>query len=155
MRLQGPPALVVLIGPAVVADGADIDEADFGFMQSTATVAQQFPDVKFEHATGYTRLDSLATYDARFYEGRHVAGVIAGRMTESNVIGYIGAYPIPEVIQGINASFLAARSVDPDVQFRIIWANTWFDPALEADAAQTLIEQGADAPSTPSARPPT
>jgi basic membrane protein A and related proteins len=116
----------------------------FGFMQATATVAEQFPDVKFEHATGYTRSDNLATYDARFYEGRHVAGIIAGHMTESNIIGYIGAYPIPEVIQGINAAFLAARSVNPDVEFRIIWANTWFDPALEADAAQTLIEQGAD-----------
>jgi basic membrane protein A and related proteins len=116
----------------------------FGFMQATATVAEQFPDVKFEHATGYTRSDNLATYDARFYEGRHVAGIIAGHMTETNVIGYIGAYPIPEVIQGINAAFLAARSVNPDVEFRIIWANTWFDPQLEADAASTLIEQGAD-----------
>jgi basic membrane protein A len=116
----------------------------FGFMQATATVAQQFPDVKFEHATGYTRLDNMATYDARFYEGRHVIGLIAGHMTESNIIGYIAAYPIPEVIMGINAAFLAARSVNPDVEFRIIWANTWFDPALEADAAQTLIEQGAD-----------
>jgi basic membrane protein A and related proteins len=116
----------------------------FGFMQATATVAEAFPDVNFEHATGYTRLENMATYDARFYEGRHVAGIIAGHMTESNVIGYIAAYPIPEVIMGINAAFLAARSVNPDVQFRIIWANTWFDPALEADAAQTLIEQGAD-----------
>jgi basic membrane protein A and related proteins len=116
----------------------------FGFMGATATVAERFPDVKFEHATGYTRADNLATYDARFYEGRHVAGLIAGQMTESNVIGYIGAYPIPEVIMGINAAYLAAKSVNPDVQFRIIWANTWFDPALEADAASTLIEQGAD-----------
>ncbi|HLS58477.1 MAG TPA: BMP family ABC transporter substrate-binding protein [Paracoccaceae bacterium] len=116
----------------------------FGFMNATANVARQFPDVKFEHATGYTRLDNMATYDARFYEGRHVAGIIAARMTESNIIGYIAAYPIPEVLQGINSAFLAARSVNPDVEFRIIWANTWFDPALEADAAQTLIEQGAD-----------
>ncbi len=116
----------------------------FGFMQATATVAQQFPDVKFEHATGYTRLDNMATYDARFYEGRYVTGLIAGHMTESNIIGYIGAYPIPEVIQGINAAFLAARSVNPDVEFRIVWANAWFNPALEADAAATLIEQGAD-----------
>jgi simple sugar transport system substrate-binding protein len=116
----------------------------FGFMNATVNVAQQFPDVKFEHATGYERLDNLATYSARFYEGRHVIGLIAGHMTESNIIGYIGAYPIPEVIQGINASYLAAKSVNPDVQFRIVWVNTWFDPALEADAAQTLIEQGAD-----------
>jgi basic membrane protein A and related proteins len=116
----------------------------FGFMNSTVNVAQQFPDVRFEHATGYQTAENLATYDARFYEGRHIAGLVAGQMTESNIIGYIGAYPIPEVIQGINAAFLAARSVNPEVEFRIIWANTWFDPALEADAAQTLIEQGAD-----------
>lgn len=116
----------------------------FGFMNATANVARQFPDVKFEHATGYTRLDNMATYDARFYEGRYVAGILAARMTESNIIGYIAAYPIPEVLQGINSAFLAARSVNPEVEFRIIWANTWFDPALEADAAQTLIEQGAD-----------
>ena len=88
----------------------------FGFMNATANVAQQFPHVKFEHATGYTRADNLATYDARFYEGRHVAGIIAGHMTESNIIGYIAAYPIPEVIQGINSAFLAARSVNPDVE---------------------------------------
>lgn len=116
----------------------------FGFMNPTVAVAQQFPDVKFEHATGYQRADNVATYSARFYEGRHVIGLIAGEMTQSNIIGYIGAYPIPEVIRGINAAFLAARSVNPDVEFRIVWANTWFDPALEADAAKTLIEQGAD-----------
>ncbi len=116
----------------------------FGYMNQTVAVAQQFPDVKFEHATGYLRADNLSTYSARFYEGRHVIGLIAGQMTESNIVGYIGAYPIPEVIQGINAAYLAAKSVNPDVEFRIIWANTWFDPALEADAAKTLIEQGAD-----------
>ncbi len=116
----------------------------FGFMNATANVARQFPDVKFEHATGYTRLDNMATYDARFYEGRYVSGILVARMTHSNVIGYIATYPIPEVLQGINAAFLAARSVNPEIEFRIIWANTWFDPALEADAAQTLIGQGAD-----------
>lgn len=125
--------------------GADlIFTTSFGFMNATMAVAQQFPDVKFEHATGYQRADNVATYSGRFYEGRHVIGIIGGHMTESNIIGYIGAYPIPEVIQGMNAAFLAARSVNPDVEFRIVWANTWFDPALEADAAQTLIEQGAD-----------
>jgi basic membrane protein A and related proteins len=116
----------------------------FGFMNATINVAQQFPDVKFEHATGYQRADNVSTYSARFYEGRHVIGLIAGHMTESNIVGYIGAYPIPEVIQGINAAYLAAKSVNPDVQFRVVWVNTWFDPGLEADAAQTLIEQGAD-----------
>ncbi|MEM8572541.1 MAG: BMP family ABC transporter substrate-binding protein [Pseudomonadota bacterium] len=116
----------------------------FGYMSQVINVAQQFPDVHFEHATGYQRAENVATYSSRFYEGRHVIGLIAGEMTESNVIGYIGSYPIPEVIRGINAAYLAAKSVNPDVEFRIVWTNTWFDPALEADAASTLIEQGAD-----------
>ncbi len=116
----------------------------FGYMNQTVNVAKQFPDVKFEHATGYLRADNLATYSSRFYEGRYVIGKIAGAMTESNVIGYIGSYPIPEVIRGINAAYLGAKSVNPDVQFRVVWSNTWFNPALEGDAAKTLIEQGAD-----------
>jgi basic membrane protein A len=116
----------------------------FGFMDATVAVAEQFPDVMFEHATGYKRLDNLATYDARFYEGRAVIGTIAGRMTRTNKIGYIASYPIPEVIQGINSAFLHARKVNPDVEMVVIWAYTWFDPAKEADAAQAMIEQGVD-----------
>ena len=163
---QGRQAIEAEFGDAVetsfvesVPEGADAERVlrqmaqsghdlifatSFGFMNSIVNVAEQFPDVRFEHATGYQRADNLATYSARFYEGRHVIGLIAGRMTESNVVGYIAAYPIPEVVRGINAAFLAARSVNPEVVFRVVWANTWFDPALEADAAQTLIEQGAD-----------
>jgi simple sugar transport system substrate-binding protein len=116
----------------------------FGFMNPTLKVAKQFPDVKFEHATGYKRADNVATYSSRFYQGRHVIGLIAGRMTETNTIGYIASFPIPEVVRGINAAYLAAKSVNPDVQFKIIWVNTWFDPGKEADAANALIEQGAD-----------
>ncbi|EPX86392.1 nucleoside-binding protein [Rubellimicrobium thermophilum DSM 16684] len=116
----------------------------FGFMDATVAVAEKFPDVKFEHATGYKRLDNLATYDARFYEGRAVIGTIAGRMTKTNKIGYIASYPIPEVIQGINSAFIHARKVNPDVEMVVIWAYTWFDPAKEADAAQAMIEQGVD-----------
>ena len=116
----------------------------FGFMNSVVRVAEQFPDVKFEHATGYRRADNIATYSGRFYEGRHVQGLIAGQMTKTNVIGYIASYPIPEVVRGINAAFLAARSVNPNVQFKIVWVNTWFDPPKEAEAANALIEQGAD-----------
>ena len=116
----------------------------FGFMNPTAKVARRFPNVKFEHATGYTRADNLATYSSRFYEGRHVMGLIAGEMTESNTIGYIASFPIPEVIRGINSAFLAAKSVNPDVQMKIVWVNTWFDPGKEADAAKALIDQGAD-----------
>jgi basic membrane protein A and related proteins len=116
----------------------------FGFMDQTVEVAAKFPDIKFEHATGYKQAPNLATYDARFYEGRAVLGHIAGKMTKSNKIGYIASFPIPEVIQGINASFLHARKVNPAVEMSVVWAYTWFDPAKEADAAKALIEQGVD-----------
>ena len=116
----------------------------FGFMDPTVNVAERFPEVRFEHATGYKRADNLATYGARFYEGRAVIGHIAGHMTETNRIGYIASFPIPEVVRGIDAAFLAAREVNPDVEFNIVWLNTWFDPAQEADAATALIDQGAD-----------
>ncbi len=116
----------------------------FGYMDPTINVAAKFPDVKFEHATGYKRADNVSTYSARFYEGRAVIGTIAGRMTETNKIGYIASFPIPEVIRGINSAYLHARKVNPDVEFRIVWVYTWFDPAKEADAANALIEQGVD-----------
>lgn len=125
--------------------GADlIFTTSFGYMDATINVAERFPDVKFEHATGYKRADNVSTYSARFYEGRAVIGHMAGRMTESNIVGYIASYPIPEVIRGINAAYLHAKKVNPDVEFRIVWVYTWFDPAKEADAAQALIDQGAD-----------
>ena len=107
-------------------------------------VATKFPDIKFEHATGYKRADNLATYDARFYEGRAVIGHIAGKMTKTNKIGYIASFPIPEVIQGINSYFLHAKKANPNVELVVIWAYTWFDPAKEADAAKAMIEQGVD-----------
>lgn len=116
----------------------------FGFMDATINVAQKFPDVKFEHATGYKRADNVATYDARFYEGRAVMGTIAGRMTESDKIGYIGSFPIPEVIQGINSSYIHAKKVNPDVEMKVVWAYSWFDPAKEADAASALLAEGVD-----------
>jgi simple sugar transport system substrate-binding protein len=125
--------------------GADlIFTTSFGFMEPTLAVAAKFPDVKFEHATGYKTAPNVATYSARFYEGRAVQGHIAGRMTKSNIIGYIASFPIPEVIRGINSAYIHAKKVNPDVEFKIIWAYTWFDPAKEADAATALIEQGAD-----------
>ena len=125
--------------------GADlIFTTSFGYMDPTINVAKKFPDVKFEHATGYKTADNVSVYSARFYEGRAVQGHIAGRMTKSNVIGYIASFPIPEVIRGINSAYIHAKKVNPDIQFKIIWAYTWFDPAKEADAAKALIEQGAD-----------
>lgn len=116
----------------------------FGYMNPTEKVAKQFPNVKFEHATGYKRADNLSTYAARFYEGRYVAGVIAGKMTKSNIVGYVGSFPIPEVVRGINSFMMGAWSVNPDVQVKIVWANTWYDPGKEGDAAKALIDQGAD-----------
>jgi basic membrane protein A len=130
----------------MVLGGADlIFTTSFGYMDPTNNVAAQFPDVYFEHATGYRRdHTNVSTYSARFYEGRAVIGHIAGNMTESNIVGYIASYPIPEVIRGINAAYLHAAAVNPDVEFRVVWVYTWFDPAVEAEAAQALIDQGAD-----------
>ncbi|WP_299192143.1 BMP family ABC transporter substrate-binding protein [uncultured Litoreibacter sp.] len=126
--------------------GADIIfTTSFGYMDPTNAVAAKFPDVKFEHATGYKReTPNVSTYSARFYEGRAIQGHIAGKMTKTNKIGYIASFPIPEVIRGINSAYIHAKKVNPDVEFNIIWAYTWFDPAKEADAATALIEQGAD-----------
>ncbi|WIY26353.1 BMP family ABC transporter substrate-binding protein [Parasedimentitalea psychrophila] len=140
---EGPDAERVMTQMAL--EGADlIFTTSFGYMDPTINVAKKFPNVKFEHATGYKRADNVSTYSARFYEGRAVQGTIAGSMTESNIVGYIGSYPIPEVIRGINSAYIHAKKVNPDVQFKIVWAFTWFDPAKEADAAKVLIEQGAD-----------
>ncbi|MGC1503404.1 MAG: BMP family ABC transporter substrate-binding protein [Sulfitobacter sp.] len=140
---EGPDSERVMTQMAL--DGADlIFTTSFGYMDPTINVAKKFPNVKFEHATGYKRADNVSTYSARFYEGRAIQGHIAGSMTKSNIVGYIGSYPIPEVIRGINSAFIHARKVNPDVQFKIVWAYTWFDPAKEADAAKVLIEQGAD-----------
>jgi len=117
----------------------------FGYMDATNAVAAKFPNVKFEHATGYKReAPNVSIYNARFYEGRAVTGHIAGRMTKSGKIGYIGSFPIPEVIQGINATYIHAKKANPDVTISVVWAYTWFDPAKEADAAKALIEQGVD-----------
>ncbi|MBO6854161.1 MAG: BMP family ABC transporter substrate-binding protein [Marivivens sp.] len=140
---EGPDAERVMTQMAL--GGADlIFTTSFGYMDPTINVAAKFPDVKFEHATGYKRADNVSTYSARFYEGRAVQGHIAGQLTESNIIGYIGSFPIPEVIRGINSAYIHAKEVNPDVEFKIVWAFTWFDPAKEAEAASVLIEQGAD-----------
>jgi len=130
----------------MVLNGADmIFTTSFGYGDATEAVARRFPEVRFEHATGYPReTPNLSVYSARFYEGRAVMGHIAGHMTESNIVGYIASYPIPEVIRGINAAYLHAAEVNPDVEFRVVWVYTWFDPAVEAEAAQALVDAGAD-----------
>ena len=125
--------------------GADlIFTTSFGYMDPTINVAKKFPNVKFEHATGYKRSDNVSTYSARFYEGRAIQGHIAGKMTKTNKVGYIASFPIPEVIRGINSAYIHAKKVNPNIEFNIIWVYTWFDPAKEADAAKALIDQGAD-----------
>jgi len=140
---EGPDATRVI--QQLARSGHDIIfTTSFGFMNPTLKVAKQFPKVKFEHATGFKRAPNVSTYSARFYEGRAIIGLIAGKMTKSNVVGYIASFPIPEVVRGINAAYLHAKKVNPDVSFKVVWVNTWFDPGKEADAAKALIDQGAD-----------
>ncbi len=117
----------------------------FGYMDPTNKIAGRFPDVKFEHATGYKREHpNVSTYNSKFHEGRYVQGVIAGKLSQAGVAGYIASFPIPEVVMGINAFVLGAQSVNPDFKVKVVWANTWFDPGKEADAAKALIDQGVD-----------
>ena len=142
-----------------VAEGADAERAieqlartghklifttSFGFMEPTLKVAAKYPNVFFEHATGFKRAKNVSTYAARFYEGRYIQGQIAAKMSKTGVIGYIVSFPIPEVISGINATILGAQTVNPNIKVKIIWVNSWFDPPKEADAAKALIDQGAD-----------
>ena len=116
----------------------------FGFMDPTLKVAKQFPDVKFEHATGFKQADNMSIYNARFYEGRAVLGTIAGHMSKSGSAGYIASFPIPEVVMGINAFTLAAQKVNPAFQTKVVWVSSWYDPPKEADAANALMAQGVD-----------
>jgi basic membrane protein A len=126
-------------------DGAGlIFTTSFGFMNPTLKVAKKFPDVKFEHATGYKRADNVSTYSARFYEGRYIIGQIAAKMSKTGTAGYIGSFPIPEVVRGINSFMLGAQSVNPDFKIKVVWVNSWYDPGKEADAAKALLDQGAD-----------
>ncbi|WP_011581028.1 MULTISPECIES: BMP family ABC transporter substrate-binding protein [Chelativorans] len=126
------------------ADCDIVFTTSFGFMDATLAVAKRFPDVKFEHATGYKTAENMATYNSRFYEGRYIQGVIAGHMSEKGEAGYVASFPIPEVVMGINAFMLGAQSVNPDFKLKVVWANTWHDAAREADAAKALIDQGVD-----------
>lgn len=142
-----------------VAEGADAERVirdlaaqgnrlifttSFGYMDPTIRVARQFPNVVFEHGTGYKTAPNVGTYNARFYEGRYLAGMVAGRMTRSNVAGYVAAFPIPEVLQGINAFTLGMRAVNPKAELKVVWTSSWYDPGRERDAANALMNQGAD-----------
>jgi basic membrane protein A and related proteins len=163
---QGRKAVEAKFGDAVVTtfvekvpEGADAERVirdlatqgnkiifatSFGFMEPMLKVAAEFPDVKFEHATGYKTAPNMRIYDASFYQDTYMAGVIAGTMTKTNTLGFVGSFPIPEVLRNINAFTLGAQSVNPKIKTKVVWVNTWFDPAKESDAAQSLINGGAD-----------
>ncbi len=140
---EGPDAERVMRNMA--KGGADIIFAtSFGYMQSMAKVAKEFPNVKFEHATGYKQSENMATYGLRLYQARHVQGIIAGMMTKTNKICYVAAFPIPEVIREINTYYLGAKKMNPNVEIMITWANTWYDPGKEAQAAEVMMAEGCD-----------
>tara|TARA_B100000963_G_scaffold201394_1_gene175350 strand:- start:7497 stop:8519 length:1023 start_codon:yes stop_codon:yes gene_type:complete len=125
--------------------GMDIIFAtSFGYMEPMLKVAKEFPNVKFEHATGYKTNDNMSVYSSKFYQGRYIQGVIAGHMSDKGKAGYIASFPIPEVIRGINAFYLGAASVNPKFDLDIVWVNTWYDPVKESDAAKVLIAEGSD-----------
>ena len=139
----GPDAERVIRDMAM--SGVDIIFAtSFGYMESMLKIASEFPDVKFEHATGYKTAPNMSVYSSKFYEGRYIQGVIAGMMSKKGKAGYIASFPIPEVIRGINSFWLGATSVNPDFDVDVVWVNTWYDPGKEGDAARVLINQGAD-----------
>ncbi|PYE88240.1 BMP family ABC transporter substrate-binding protein [Phyllobacterium leguminum] len=163
---QGRKALEAALGDKVettylenVPEGADAERSierlaragnklifatSFGYMDAVMKVAKKFPDVKFEHATGYKTAENVSVYNSRFYEGRYIQGQIAAKMSKAGVAGYIASVPIPEVVQGINSFMLGAQSVNPDFKVKVVWVNSWFDPGKEADAAKALIDQGVD-----------
>ena len=153
-------ARVRTIAVESVAEGADAERVlrdlvaqqgarlvfatSFGYLDPALRVAAEFPQVRFEHAGGYKTAPNLATYDARYYEARWLAGWLAGRTSRSGVAGYVAGFPVPEVVQGIDAFALGMRAANPKAIVRVVWLDTWFDPAKERAAAQSLIDQGAD-----------
>ena len=140
---EGPDAERVLRDLAMSGHRL-IFATSFGYLEPALRVAADFPNVRFAHAGGYKTAPNLATYDARYYEARYLAGMLAGKASTSGVAGYVAGFPVPEVVQGINAFALGMREVNPKAQVRVLWLNTWFDPARERDAAQALVNQGAD-----------
>ncbi|MDQ6639690.1 MAG: BMP family ABC transporter substrate-binding protein, partial [Pseudomonadota bacterium] len=162
-------ARVRTIAVESVAEGADAERVmrdlvaqqgarlvfatSFGYLEPALHVAAEYPLATFEHAGGYKSAPNLATYDARYYEARWLAGWLAGRTSKSGIAGYVAGFPVPEVVQGINAFALGMRAANPEATVRVVWLNTWFDPAKEREAAQALIDQGADVLTHHSASP--
>jgi basic membrane protein A and related proteins len=116
----------------------------FGYMDQTIEAAKAFPDVKWEHCTGFKNADNVGTYNSRFHQGRAVLGTIAGMMSKTGTIGYLGSFKIPEVVMGVNSFTLAAQAVNPKITTKLVMIDTWFDPAKEASAAETLANLGCD-----------
>ena len=138
----GPDAERVI---RMLAETNDIVFAtSFGYMEPMLKVAKEFPNVYFEHATGYKQADNMSSYGLRLYQARHVQGIIAGMMTKTNKICYVAAYPIPEVIREINTYYMGAKKMNPNVDIDIVWANTWYNPSKEADAANVMMAEGCD-----------
>ena len=129
----------------LVAQGNQLIFAtSFGYMEPALRVAADHPEVKFEHATGFKTAPNLRTYDTRSYEAAYLAGLVAGGMTRSGLLGVVGALPAPAVLNGINAFTLGALAVNPKVRTRVVWINEWFNPPRETEAAQTLFNRGVD-----------
>jgi basic membrane protein A len=140
---EGPDA-VRIIRQYAMQGFKMIFATSFGYMDPMVEVARDFPDVYFEHCSGYKTAPNMSTYFGRMYQPRYLSGIVAGKMPQSNIIGYVAAFPIPEVIRGINAFTLGVRSVNPDAQVRVVWTSTWFDPVKEREAAVALLDAGAD-----------
>ena len=140
---EGPDAARVIRQYAMQGYKA-VFATSFGYMDPMVEVARDFPKVYFEHCSGYKTAPNMSTYFGRMYQPRYLSGIVAGKMTKTNIIGYAAAFPIPEVIRGINAFTLGAQSVNPKVQVRVVWTNTWFDPVKEREAAVALLDAGAD-----------
>jgi basic membrane protein A len=126
-------------------DGANlVITSSFGYMDPTINVAKDFPEVQFIHISGFKRADNVSTGFGKIEEPRYVSGMVAGKMTKSNMLGYVAAFPIPEVIRGLNAFTLGVRKTNPDAKVKVVWTNTWFDPQKERQAAEALLDEGAD-----------
>lgn len=140
---EGPDSERVILNMA--RKGYDIIfTTSFGYMDPTIKVASQYPDITFLHCSGYKTAPNVSNYFGRMYQARYLTGMVAGAMTKNNILGYVGAFPIPEVIRGINAFTLSARAVNPNAQVRVVWTKTWYDPATEKEAAKSLLDVGAD-----------
>ncbi len=140
---EGPDSERVMLNMAR-KDYDIIFATSFGYMDPMLKVAKKFPNVVFMHCSGFKTAQNMGTYFGRIYQARYLSGMVAGAMTKSNTLGYVAAFPIPEVIRGINAFTLGAQLVNPDVKVRVVWTKTWYDPATEKEAAKSLLDVGAD-----------